>query len=77
MVQVWQQIWGHAFKRGDAAQKEGTRLELRIHREAAAAAPLTPLALCVFTPTSQVGRRCEEDTAGLFSQLFPWPARCK
>lgn len=77
MVPVWLQIWGHAPKRGNVTRKERTQLKMRIHGEAAAAAPFKPLSLCVFTPTSQVGRRCEEDTAGLFSQLFPWPVRCK
>lgn len=33
MVKIWQQIWGHAFRGGDAAQKGGTRLKMGTHSE--------------------------------------------
>lgn len=75
VLPVWQQIWGHAFRKGGMSHKKKGHDSKRGSTERQQRQLLPHL--CVFTATSQVGRRCEGHTAGLFSQLFPWPARCK
>lgn len=61
---------GYHTERRDTTQNEDPQ------RGSSGSSFHTSVPVC-FPSDSQVGRRCEGHTAGLFPQLFPWPARCK